>query len=336
MLTHAQLHEPQSPAIGDSFCKLYPYRCRNGVPPEPPGLSSSARSAGSATASLQALASGEIEHSRSSLVEVSPGATVQVPLTFEGAPTGSVTLFSDAIDPLTARFGTVQLDRVELFEGSGFFIRGAALPQPANGPLVITNTGAQTANVIVSVAVETDRALTVNPSAEVVAPGQPITITTAATVPDPGDTPELRFYDGNGQLVHTAYPAASGSLWLYTWTPSAPGAYTAYVEMGTLRPRRASSAFAVASGAATLGSTIAGESMPDADADGLKDRLDVTIPVTVATAGEFELSGELRDGSDRKVAEAAGGEHYGLEEEFVGLFAAVENASIRFHEPGEG
>jgi pimeloyl-ACP methyl ester carboxylesterase len=305
-LYHSQLHEDGAP-INDTFCKLYPEAC-----PQPPlgGSSVSRKAPASAAAGARAegtrtVASiGDPGKQISSFADLSidPGASADVPLTFEGATDATVDVVSDHPESLSGSFGGTPLQLGEFLPDVQML--GVQLTAPADGPLHLTNNGSVAAAVRVLTGIDTSRSLTLTPSAQVVSPGGSVTFQVDISSPDPGDAPHLEIANESQDVIASldATPAGTGS-WTAAWTPPAAGAYSIRASVTGARPRSDEATIYAADGAATLGSGFTTQTVDD-DGDSLYDALIVRPTVNVTTAGTYAVAARLVDASGNEVASA--------------------------------
>ena len=306
-LVHDQLHEDPSP-LDDSLCAVYPETCPNGVQPRSFARPSakdanSPRWKAGAARLLDSLSDPAKTVSSSTEAAVPAGGTTDVPLTFEGSASASILIVSDQIDNLTGSFGATNLDVAEFFPGVNAL--GTTLSSPANGVLHLANSGGATANVIVLTNIDTARTLTLAAAPQVVRPNAPVTIDVSLSGASVGDSAHLTIADESGAAVAELDPTSTGTgTWRGTWTAPTSGEYSVKASVGGSAPRQAFASFTVASGAATIATGFAEQTVDD-NQNGLADSLLVKPSINVGVAGGYVLSARLADASGATVATAS-------------------------------
>jgi pimeloyl-ACP methyl ester carboxylesterase len=308
-LYHEQLHEDSRP-LEDTLCKLYPEACeilptaklRRVQAHRKPPRATTAR-AGGAREALLNIAQGTRQDAALTDLQLDPGASTDVPLSFEGSPSATVLVISDHPDDLSGSFGGTPLDLGEF--SPGLNVLGIDLVAPADGPFHLTNNGTSVASIRVSTSIETSRKLSVAPNPALARPGAAVTFTVTMDGALPGDAPHLVVADESDNIATELDPTQSGSgTWTGTWTPPSAGSYKVRASVGGAAAREAEAEFTVASGAATVASGFT-EQTVDNDQDGLTDALLVKPNVNATVAGDYIVTAELANASGTRVAAAS-------------------------------
>lgn len=292
---HNELLSPDEAPAPRSLCTLYTVTCSR--VPASPATSPATQAPLAADVTAQAVASG-VEPAQSEAVAIAAGATVELPLRFEGAARTFVMVVGEG---LRGSVNGADLAPGGLF---GTSILTADLTNPADAPLRLTNAGTGAVEAGIIVFVESDRRMAVTATPELAAPGQPVAVAVSLSGIEAGDAPSAAVVDGSGAVVtQLALTAAGTSTWTTSFTPGTPGAFTVVAAVGGSRPRWASQPLTVASGGARLTGTFT-ESVPDDNANGLADALVVTPTIDVAASGPYRLAAQLVDGTGTVVASA--------------------------------
>jgi pimeloyl-ACP methyl ester carboxylesterase len=225
--------------------------------------------------------------------------SVSVPLEFES--TSEATVLVVGGPGVSATIGGTTLAPVETLGSSE--AQGATLASPSDGNLVLSNSSASEVEIAVIVSVSTERSLTVSSSAELVAPGQGLTLTAAVSQADAGDSVSAVVRDAAGAEFYSGPMAASNGAWTLALSPTTPGEYVADVTVGGSRPRHAAQIFTVSSGTSSIG-TGPTVSLPDANANGMYDSLVASIPLTVGSAGSYSLAADLLNSAGTVISSA--------------------------------
>jgi len=307
-LYHEQLHEDSRP-LDDTFCKLYPEACEilptaslrrvqaHRKPPRAPTVRASG-----AREALLSIAQGNRQDAGLTDLQLDPGASTDVPLSFEGSPSATVLVISDHPDDLSGSFAGAPLDLGEMTPGLN--VLGIDLAAPTDGPLHLTNNGASVASIRVSTSIETSRKLSVAPNPALARPGTPVTFTVTIDGTQPGDAPHIVVADESDNIATELDPTQSGTgTWTGTWTPPSAGSYKVRASVGGTAPREQEAEFTVASGAATVAAGFTEQAVDD-DQDGLSDALLVRPNVNATVAGDYLVTAELANASGTRVAAA--------------------------------
>lgn len=231
-------------------------------------------------------------------VTVPAGGSVDVPLSFEG--TSAAQIFLSASDSsIGASFGSTTLTGD--LSGSEGGSLGASLSNPLDGPLHITNSGSVSETVLVIVMIETGRKLTVTSSVSSVANGQTVNIDVVLTQPVTGDSVGAELVDPAGTHTPITLTQAGDGHWTGQVTPTVGGGNDINAWTNGNGIRRAQTALNVEGGNVTIGGGFT-ERLNDTNADGLADQLILTLPVTVAGAGTYQIQGRLADSDGNTVA----------------------------------
>ena len=231
-------------------------------------------------------------------VTVPAGGSVDVPLSFEG--TAAATIFLSVSDSrISASFGSTTLSGD--VSGSGGGSLGASLSNPVDGPLHIANSGSQSETVLVIVMIETRRKLAVTPSSTAVAHGQTVSIDVVLTQLVEGDSVGAELVDPAGTRTPITLTQAGSGHWTGQVTPMVGGSNEINAWTNGSGIRRAQALVDVEGGNVTIAGGFT-EHLNDTNADGLADQLILTLPVTVAKAGPYEVGARLVDSSGANVA----------------------------------
>lgn len=231
-------------------------------------------------------------------VTVPAGGSVDVPLSFEG--TSAAQIYLAASDSsIGASFGATTLTG-DLSGAEGGSV-GASLSNPLDGPLHVTNSGSQSEAVLVIVMIETGRKLTVSPSSTAVAHGQAVSIDVVLTQPVTGDSVGTELVDPAGTRTPITLTQAGSGHWTGQVTPMVGGSNEINAWTNGNGIRRAQTLVDVEGGNVTISGGFT-ERLNDTNADGLADQLILTLPVTVANAGSYEVGARLVDSSGATVA----------------------------------
>lgn len=294
---HSGLIQADSPAMPRALCQLYLQAQACGGTGQAQAAPAS-RTAAQATQAAQAAPSGDLEFVASAGPDVPAGASVNVPLAFEGAANAVVLILVES-DQVQAELPGATFEATDVFEAPALV---ATLTAPANGVLRLSNTGSSTTGPVVLVAVQTERMMTVEASPTLARSGSPVTINTTLTPATSGDAPRVEVVNASGSVVADLPLGTGGGPFSISYTPPAPGSYSvrAFVEGG--QPRWASDVFFVGSGAATISGGFS-ETLTGNE-DGQADALVLRPNLAVGTAGSYRLAGRLVDGSGNQVAAA--------------------------------
>ena len=231
-------------------------------------------------------------------VTVPAGGSVDVPLSFES--TSAAQIFLSASDSsIGASFGSTTLSGD--VSGSGGGSLGASLSNPVDGPLHITNSGSQSETVLVIVMIETGRKLTVTPSSTALAHGQTVSIDVVLTQPVTGDSVGAELVDPAGTRTPITLTQAGDGHWTGQVTPTVGGGNDINAWTNGNGIRRAQTILNVEGGNVTISGGFT-ERLNDTNADGLADQLILTIPVTVAKAGSYQVQAHIVDSDGKTVA----------------------------------
>ena len=282
-INHTKLHDPDSETGPSSICALYVSTCDSVFSEQ-------------ATASTQSLSLAAVEPFTGSMVpkplesvELAPGESADLPVTFEGSPRASVMIFGDGI---IADIDGATFEPSELFGSS---ILTADVIDPVDGPVTITNDGTTPAKAAMLVSLASDRRLSVTPTPSLATPGEDVTVTVELAGATPADAPVVALVDSTGTVV--AEPVlvdAGGGQWLASLIAPGPGIYriAAYVDGGA--PRWVTDILSVGGVAASLQGTF-GVSVVDTNSNSLYDELRVSVDVDVVDAGEYRVAAVLLD-----------------------------------------
>ena len=288
---HSALRDAAGPAAPSSICALYWGTCST-------VFESSAASSSAATTQAVEAAVAAIQPSSLFFGTVASGATLQVPVVFEGAANAFVMVIGDGV---TADLAGVALKSSDML---GATVLAAAVVNPQDGTVDITNPGPAPVDVGVIVAVESARSLEVSMSSSLATPGQTVDVVATLTGGQVGDAPLARVTDTTGTVVADLTLASTGDN---TWTASfvAPGAgiYTVAAGVSGPAPRYATTLLSVGGGNAALTGTFS-EQTPDDNSNGLFDVLVVSPGIEVTTPGTYRVAARLVDGTGATVATA--------------------------------
>ena len=232
------------------------------------------------------------------MVTVPAGGSVDVPLSFED--TSAAQIYLAASDSsIGASFGSTTLTGD--LSGSGGGSLGASLSSPVDGPLHIANSGSQSESVLVIVMIKTGRKLTVTSSVSSVANGQTVNIDVALTQPVTGDSVGAELVDPAGTRTPITLTQAGDGHWTGQVTPTVGGSNDINAWTNGNGIRRAQTILNVEGGNVTISGGFT-ERLNDTNADDLADQLILTLPLTVAKAGPYEVGAHLVDSSGATVA----------------------------------
>jgi hypothetical protein len=259
------------------------------LPPNPakaaPATTSTSQSADSASQRVPSQVKG---------VELEPGASADITLAFEGASAATVYV-TDANYDITASFAGTDLD----FSGLPFLTTDLA--SPIDGVLHVTNNGTQTEDVGVVVSIPTDRKLTVTSSTETTAIGQAVPVDIILSGATADDEVTASLVDANGTSTPITLTKVDTGHWTAQVTPTSGGLNTVVAETTTGATRWAQALIDVAGGGVTHTGTISSSTV-DLNGDYLADQLVVTVPVTIAKAGPYQIQARLVDSNGATIA----------------------------------
>jgi len=297
---HSGLIQAGSPAMPRALCQLYvqAQACGGSGQAQAAPTARSAAQGAQAAQAAQAAPSGGLEFVASAGPDVPAGASVNVPLSFEGAANAVLLILVES-DQVQAELPGTTFEASDVFGAPALV---ATLTAPANGVLRLSNTGSSTTGPIVLIAVETDRKMTVQASPTLARPGSPVTISATLTQATSADAPMVQVVNASGSVVADLPLGTGGGPFSISYTPPAPGSYSvrAFVDGG--QPRWASDVFFVGSGAATIAGGFS--EVLTGNEDGQADALVLSPNLAVGTAGSYRLAGRLVDGSGNQVVAA--------------------------------
>lgn len=286
---HSGLVEEGSPAMPGALCIIRPVSCDTG--------------AGGAT-TLQLLQAGDLVPSGDvEFMTVAGNDNESITLDFEQSSLASVLLLAEDNSVVSAELDNVALQPASFLGTDALSITA---DPPGAGVLEVSNSGTEPVDVAVLVAVESARQLSVSASETLAAPSASVDVEITVTETDTGDAPQLFITDGDGTVVDEPTPTSTGSgAWETTLDPLPGGIYTATAYLSGDRERFASTIFTVGSGAAELAGGFS-ESTPDDDSDGQYDAFVIAPTIDVTTAGSYQVTLTLEDGSGNPVAVSGG------------------------------
>ncbi len=257
----------------------------------------SSMSSGVSAAAADTSLSGDANLSKE--VAVPAGGSIDVPLSFEGSATASVTVFGAATG-VTASFAGTSLTEDSTVTGRAL---GVTLSSPSDGSLRLTNSGASDATVSVLVFIQTTRHLTVTASAATVNMSGSVNLEIALSQPVAGDVVQAELIDPAGTHTPISMTDTGGGSWTGQVTPSVGG--TNHIRVWTTGHgvRYGVSTVEVRSGTVTIGTGFTA-SANDTNSNGLADTLVLTPTITIGQAGTYEIDADLVDGSGTFVARA--------------------------------
>lgn len=232
-------------------------------------------------------------------VQVAPGGSGSLDLTFEGAGSASVILISDHLDAIAVTLAGATFEPAKLFETD---VLAAELASPVDGQLHVTNSGSETAGVLAIVGLPAGRALEVTTSATLVDPGAPVEITVSLSEAASGEVVVAEVAAPSGSTTPVSLTETAPGAWSGAITPTESGIHfvTAWAEGS--RPRADSTLVTVSSGLAQLTGAFS-ERLEGAE-DGLADALVVAPEVTLAAGGSYRLAADLADANGTVIASA--------------------------------
>lgn len=197
---------------------------------------------------------------------------------------------------------------LEFSAGSAVFEPTTVFDVPAvaatfTGPttLTMTNGSAGPQGFQAYLFVESDRALRLEAPTFVRA-GDEVPIVATLSRSLPGDVVHFQVAGSAGTIAGGQMTSTGDGLWAQTVTAPAGGAFTVTVWVEGPEPRTVGAPLVVGAGG-EIGDGFA-EGTTDEDGNGLTDRLDIIVPVSVDDAGEYRLAGRLVDAQGARVAEA--------------------------------
>jgi len=225
------------------------------------------------------------------VVSLAPGESRELPVTFEGATEGSVTLFAERMDELTAT-----VDGEPFQRGSKEFpIMSARVRGREQATVMVVNTGARPMGLALTVEALTDRILTVTVDASALA-GEPVEVEVTLTEATPEDHPTMTLWASDGTLTPVRLTALTVGRWKAVLQPPPGDSYRLQAAVEGPRPRRDVGFISVGAAGVTI---LPGfrERMIRGD-DGLASELILTVTID----SESEVEGSL----DATPVDAAG------------------------------
>jgi len=294
---HQGLVTVGSPAIPRSLCTLYPtqYRCDSTL-----FTDGAAPFRVTATAATAATAAATTEMSTGGSITVSPRSTASTTLMIEPTTTAAI-----AAIPSTDTV-TVTASGVAMTAGTLFNVPAQFATLTSGGLVTVTVTNPTDKDVVVPLlaTVSTTRHLTLSGSTSLTRPNEPVAFQATLTEPSAGDEVKYQVRDTQGVVVTSgvATPGTAGA-WAFT-ASAASGQYTVLAWVEGPSARAASTGWTVASATDSIVDGSLTDTAVDTSGDGLFDRLNLGLNVTVAEAGKYRLSVRLRAGDGREVATA--------------------------------
>lgn len=238
---------------------------------------------------------------------VSAGASISVPIDFEGSSWGSAMVYARA-DGLRVTFAGKPLESSPAgIMGPTGRAFGVASANPANGTLVITNTTGAPMEAAGYASIMTRRHVSVKPSVVFPKVGQVTSFDVSLTEPTASDDITVSTIGPTGMGT----PATVTRLGMGHWTVEAafatPGENAIRIQTIGTRIRVGGYQVSVAAGEVSIGSTF-DEQVVDSDRDGLIDMLVLTPTITVLAAGKYMANAKLLDASGAEVTTNGQGE----------------------------
>lgn len=176
-------------------------------------------------------------------VDVEPGETVLIPLTFEDAPRASVMLLLDSVEGVTARFGDTPLEKSEFFTSEMLSID---LVDPIDGDLEVVNDGPGRVTGGVLIILDSPRRLSVSADPSQIPLGGTVELEVLLTDSSPHDQVVLAITgQGDSEFTLPAMELDAAGSATTTFTPEDPGFYTVVALVEGERPRIANTLFEV-------------------------------------------------------------------------------------------
>jgi len=253
-------------------------------------------------------------------VTVSPGGTIDVPVTFEGTSSALIDVTS-ASPGITANFGGVAFEDGTQVAGTSAL--GMSLSSPSDGSVHISNPGTTPATVGLETLIYTTRYLTTTLSATNVDKNGSVSLDVTLTEATDSDGASAYLQDPAGAQTPITLTKVATGHWTGQVVPTVSGDSMISVQTSGARIRYQYSRIAVRTGNLTLAPGFT-ESLVDTDQDGLANSLEVTLTVTAKAPASYSLCGHLEDSTGKEIAVDGG---------VVSLVAGVQQVPIKFDGP---
>ncbi|MEZ4494254.1 MAG: alpha/beta fold hydrolase [Dehalococcoidia bacterium] len=219
---------------------------------------------------------------------------VEIPVAFEDSQLAHISLLSDDVESLTATIDSASMVVAEALPG----IDGLALEleNPNDDDLVVVNSSESDVAVQVQVFISTTKRLAVSAADVLPVEDEETVISLALSDADESEDAYIVISDSafNTVVSEDLEDSATGT-WTYDWTPTSPGLYHIDVlSVGDATLRSASLAVWVAPDGYSINS-VESVDFEETSGDDYMDEVLLEVEVTVPAAGDYVLSGTVRD-----------------------------------------
>lgn len=288
-LNHNDLIHEGSGAIPLSLCHVYPANAACTV---------MAPAATPLSATLVAPAPVQLADVGSATL--APGGDAQLQLTLDDGVPGEILLFTQP--GVTGAYNGAAMQATTVLGVP------ALTASTTGGTAVVSlhNTGSAAAVALAMGSVHTSRALAVTGPGGLPAAGTPVTATVSLSGATAGDQVKYRVLNSAGdQLTAGTASAAGPGSWTATFTPATAGSHTVVAWTEGAGSRTASVIVPIGANDGRGFGSGATWAAPDANGDGRRDALEVSVPITAPAGGTFEVSADLV-GPDGQVVASTG------------------------------
>jgi hypothetical protein len=233
---------------------------------------------------------------------VPAGASIDVPISFEGSSFGSIQVVSSAL--VTATFGGTALDGTAT---ATYTAISTSVSNPSDGPVHVVNQGTTDATVTVIANVGTTRHLTVTPPLNDSTIGGTVKFDALVSEATDADGASAYLQDPSGAKTPIDLTKVGAGHWTGHVNPTVVGISQIHVQTSGTRVRYGSAYVSVPTGNVTLGSGFT-EQLLDTDKDGLANQLEITVPATAANPGTYLMVADLVDANGTEVSSGSSGE----------------------------